>query len=208
MTITCFIRYEIDPFKKGPFTAYAENWARIIPRLGGHLLGYGVPHEGSNYEAEGLIAFADTRWRDQITRLRVLRQRSRLRCLPPLIADQIQAAQYDDATAHQRVGIRRGIPDQVVDSNRPGQGTVFKGGDAGGLAVLEGVGNCHGAAKAGQAHGRDHGPVNRLHRLPTGQRQNPGTGGHEKRGPEHHAGRALGAGDDARGQDRAAVAQR
>ena len=53
MPITCFIRYEIDPFQKSQFTTYAENWARIIPRLGGHLLGYFVPHEGSNYEAWG-----------------------------------------------------------------------------------------------------------------------------------------------------------
>lgn len=58
MTITCFIRYEIDPFKKDQFTVHSENWARIIPRLGGHLLGYFVPHEGSNYEAWGLISFA------------------------------------------------------------------------------------------------------------------------------------------------------
>ena len=58
MAITCFIRYEIDPFKKNQFIAYAENWARIIPRLGGHLLGYFVPHEGSNYEAWGLISFS------------------------------------------------------------------------------------------------------------------------------------------------------
>ena len=56
MTITCFVRYEIDPFKKDQFTAYSENWARIIPRLGGHLLGYFAPHEGSNYEAWGLIS--------------------------------------------------------------------------------------------------------------------------------------------------------
>ena len=35
MTITCFIRYEIDPFKKDQLTTYADNWARIIPRLGG-----------------------------------------------------------------------------------------------------------------------------------------------------------------------------
>ncbi len=53
MPITCFIRYEIDPFQKSQFTTYAENWARIIPRLGGHLLGYFVPHKGSNYEAWG-----------------------------------------------------------------------------------------------------------------------------------------------------------
>lgn len=31
MTITCFIRYEIDPFQKDEFTAYADNWARITP---------------------------------------------------------------------------------------------------------------------------------------------------------------------------------
>ena len=57
MTITCFVRYEIDPFQKDQFTTYANNWARIIPRLGGHLLGYFAPHEGSNYEAWGLISF-------------------------------------------------------------------------------------------------------------------------------------------------------
>ena len=54
MTITCFIRYEIDPFQKDQFATYSENWSRIIPRLGGHLLGYFVPHEGSNYEAWGV----------------------------------------------------------------------------------------------------------------------------------------------------------
>ena len=57
MTITCFIRYEIDPFQKEAFRRYAAEWARIIPRLGGNLLGYFLPHEGSNYEAWGLIAF-------------------------------------------------------------------------------------------------------------------------------------------------------
>lgn len=57
MPITCFIRYEIDPFQKDNFRRYAENWAHIIPRLGGHLLGYFLPHEGSNVEAWGLISF-------------------------------------------------------------------------------------------------------------------------------------------------------
>ena len=55
--ITCFIRYEIDPFQKEAFKTYAENWGRIIPRCGGHLLGYFLPHEGTNYEAWGLISF-------------------------------------------------------------------------------------------------------------------------------------------------------
>lgn len=57
MTITCFIRYEIDPFQREAFRRYAVAWAGIIPRLGGDLLGYFLPHEGSNYEAWGLIAF-------------------------------------------------------------------------------------------------------------------------------------------------------
>jgi hypothetical protein len=57
MTITCFIRYELDPFQIDAFRAYAENWGRIIPRCGGHLVGYFVPHEGTSYEAWGLIAF-------------------------------------------------------------------------------------------------------------------------------------------------------
>jgi hypothetical protein len=55
--ITCFIRYEIDPFQRDAFRRYAVAWGRIIPRLGGQLLGYFLPHEGSNYEAWGLISF-------------------------------------------------------------------------------------------------------------------------------------------------------
>ena len=57
MAITCFIRYQIDPFQREAFRRYAEAWGRIIPRCGGHLLGYFLPHEGSNVEAWGLIAF-------------------------------------------------------------------------------------------------------------------------------------------------------
>ena len=57
MTITCFIRYQIDPFQREAFRRYAENWGRIIPRLGGRLLGYFLPLEGTNYEAWGLVGF-------------------------------------------------------------------------------------------------------------------------------------------------------
>ena len=57
MTVTCVIRYEIDPFQRDAFRQYAENWGRIIPRCGGHLVGYFLPHEGSNNVAWGLIAF-------------------------------------------------------------------------------------------------------------------------------------------------------
>ena len=57
MNVVCFIRYELDPCKLELFHRYAVAWSRIIPRCGGHLLGYFVPHEGSNYEAWGLIGF-------------------------------------------------------------------------------------------------------------------------------------------------------
>jgi hypothetical protein len=57
MTVTCVIRYEIDPFQRDAFREYAEAWGRIIPRCGGHLVGYFLPHEGTNDVAWGLIAF-------------------------------------------------------------------------------------------------------------------------------------------------------
>ena len=55
--ITCIIRYQIDPFQRDAFKQYAENWGRIIPRCGGHLVGYFLPHEGTNDVAWGLIDF-------------------------------------------------------------------------------------------------------------------------------------------------------
>lgn len=59
MALTCFIRYQIDPFQRDAFKRYAEAWATIIPRCGGHLIGYFLPHEGSNDVACGLIGFDD-----------------------------------------------------------------------------------------------------------------------------------------------------
>jgi hypothetical protein len=57
MTIACFIRYQIDPVQRDAFAAYAAAWGRIIPRCGGHLIGYFLPYEGTNDVAWGLIAF-------------------------------------------------------------------------------------------------------------------------------------------------------
>jgi hypothetical protein len=57
MDVTCFIRYQIDPFQRDAFEEYARNWGRIIPRCGGRLLGYFMPHEGTNDIAWGLIGF-------------------------------------------------------------------------------------------------------------------------------------------------------
>ena len=57
MTITCCIRYVLDPFQRDAFEEYARRWTAIIPRLGGDLLGYFLPHEGTNNIALALIAF-------------------------------------------------------------------------------------------------------------------------------------------------------
>ena len=57
MAIVCIIRYQIDPFQRDAFKAYAQNWGRIIPRCGGQLIGYFLPHEGTNDIAWGLIGF-------------------------------------------------------------------------------------------------------------------------------------------------------
>jgi hypothetical protein len=55
--VTCFIRYQIDPFQREAFREYAEHWGRIIPRCGGRLLGYHLPHEGTNDVAWGIVGF-------------------------------------------------------------------------------------------------------------------------------------------------------
>ncbi len=59
MTITCFIRYEIDPFQKDAFIDYARNWGQAIPRCGADLIGYFAPHEGSATTAYGVYNIED-----------------------------------------------------------------------------------------------------------------------------------------------------
>ncbi len=57
--ITCFIRYEIDPYKTAAFEEYARNWGQAIPRCGADLIGYFAPHEGSSTAAYGLYNVAN-----------------------------------------------------------------------------------------------------------------------------------------------------
>ena len=57
MTVTVFIRYVIDPFQRDAFAEYARKWGRIIPKCGGSLVGYFLPHEGTNTIAWALISF-------------------------------------------------------------------------------------------------------------------------------------------------------
>ncbi|MDB5706651.1 MAG: hypothetical protein JWN66_3767 [Sphingomonas bacterium] len=57
--ITCFIRYEIDPFNVPAFEQYARTWNAAIPRCGAELIGYFAPHEGSATTAYGVYSIAD-----------------------------------------------------------------------------------------------------------------------------------------------------
>lgn len=59
MTIACLIRYTINPFQRDEFARYAQAWGHIIPRCGGHLVGYFLPHEGTNDFAWAVVAFED-----------------------------------------------------------------------------------------------------------------------------------------------------
>jgi hypothetical protein len=57
VAVACFIKYQIDPFQREAFAAYADRWATIIPRCGGDLLGYFLPAEGTNDVAYAVIGF-------------------------------------------------------------------------------------------------------------------------------------------------------
>jgi len=57
LSVTVFIRYQLDPFKRALFEEYAKRWLTIIPRCGGDLIGYWMPHEGTNNIAFALISF-------------------------------------------------------------------------------------------------------------------------------------------------------
>jgi len=57
VAITVFIRYQLDPFKREMFEQYAKRWNTIIPKCGGDLVGYWMPHEGTNNIAFALISF-------------------------------------------------------------------------------------------------------------------------------------------------------
>ena len=57
MAVTVFIRYQLDPFKRAQFEEYSKRWLTIIPKCGGDLIGYFMPHEGTNNIAFALISF-------------------------------------------------------------------------------------------------------------------------------------------------------
>ena len=56
-TIVCHIQYQIDPFQRDAFAQYAKTWLTVIPACGGEMIGYFLPHEGSNDIAHAMIGF-------------------------------------------------------------------------------------------------------------------------------------------------------
>ena len=57
MSVVCCIRYVLDPFQLEAFETYARKWLEIIPACGGELIGYFLPHEGTNNVALAMIGF-------------------------------------------------------------------------------------------------------------------------------------------------------
>ena len=99
MAITVFIRYQIDPFKRDAFEAYAKRWLTIIPRLGGDLLGYWMPHDGTNNIAQALISF------DSLAAYEAYR--ARLRADPEGLANFQSAEDQKFILAEERTFLRQ-----------------------------------------------------------------------------------------------------
>jgi len=57
MNVVCQIRYRLDPYKRAQFEEYAKVWLKVIPACGGDLIGYFMPHEGTNDVAFAMIGF-------------------------------------------------------------------------------------------------------------------------------------------------------
>jgi hypothetical protein len=99
MTITVFIRYQLDPFKKQYFETYAKRWLEIIPKCGGDLIGYWMPHEGTNNIAYGLISFTSLASYEAY--------RERLRSDPAGVANFNFAEEHRFILAEERTFLRR-----------------------------------------------------------------------------------------------------
>ncbi|HYB10302.1 MAG TPA: NIPSNAP family protein [Alphaproteobacteria bacterium] len=99
MTVTVFIRYQIDPFRREAFETYARRWSTIIPRCGGDLIGYWMPHEGTNNIAYGLISFESLAAYEAY--------RARLRTDPEAMANFATAVEQQLILAEERTFLRK-----------------------------------------------------------------------------------------------------
>ena len=102
MTITVFIRYQLDPFRHDAFEAYAKRWCDIIPRCGGDLVGYWMPHEGTNNIAHALISFESLAAYEAY--------RARLRADPDGVANFAFAGKERFILAEERTFLRKVDP--------------------------------------------------------------------------------------------------
>jgi hypothetical protein len=99
MTITVFIRYRLEPFKRQRFEDYARRWLEIIPKCGGDVVGYWMPHEGTNNIAYGLISF------DSLASYEAYR--ARLRADPAGAANFVLAEEHQFIREEERTFLRR-----------------------------------------------------------------------------------------------------
>lgn len=105
MAVTVFIRYQIDPFKRDAFEEYARRWLTIIPACGGEVVGYWMPHEGTNNIAFGLISF------DTLTSYETYR--ARLRNDPAAVANFSFAEDHQLILAEERTFLRQVTGDRA-----------------------------------------------------------------------------------------------
>ncbi|HVP84070.1 MAG TPA: NIPSNAP family protein [Rhizomicrobium sp.] len=103
MKIVCHIRYEIDPFKRAQFEEYARNWLAVIPACGGDLIGYFLPHEGTNNIAHAMIGFESLAAYESY--------RAKLRADPQSIANFTFAEREQLILREERTFLRRVEPD-------------------------------------------------------------------------------------------------
>ena len=99
MAVTVFIRYQLDPFKRAMFEQYARRWLTIIPRCGGDLIGYWMPHEGTNNIASALISFENLAAYENY--------RARLRTEPEAMANFDFAEENKLILAEERTFLRK-----------------------------------------------------------------------------------------------------
>jgi len=57
MTITCHLRYVVDPYQLPAFEAYGKAWIRLVERFGGKHHGYFMPSEGTSNVALAMFSF-------------------------------------------------------------------------------------------------------------------------------------------------------
>ena len=55
--ITCYLEYQIDPYKRDEFQQYAEMWLPLVERFGGTHHGYFLPKESASDLAVALFSF-------------------------------------------------------------------------------------------------------------------------------------------------------